>query len=351
MPVTNATLRAQRRLNLDLAAVVDAGTRDLVSAWADAWDETSTDLEEALELALAAGGRVTRAQLLRATRLRTVLGVIGRNLAVLAADAGVRIVGDLGILVQQAGSRQAAILSTQLPRDAGVVNLDAWDHVADRTLTAIVRRSTEQVTSLTRPLGDEAYQAVRRELIRSVAAGSNPKDAARRMVARSERRFNGGLSRAMTIARTEMLDAHREGAALGQAQQADVLAGWAWLAKLDARTCRSCWSQHGKVHDLGEPGPLDHQCGRCARMPLAKPWAELGFEIEEPPSVLPDAAELFEPLDPADQLRILGGKGYDAWRRGSFPIEGWSQRRTADGWRDSFAPAQPPSGGRARVAA
>lgn len=353
MPVTPATLRAQRQLNLDLAKVVDAQTRDLVSAWADAWDETAADLEATLTDALAAGGRVTRAAMLRATRLRSVLAVVAKNLSALATDAGVSISGSLGAVVEQAGARQAVIIATQLPAAQDLVTVIDFDQVSARDVEAIVRRSTKQVTSLTRPLGDDAYQAVRRELIRSVAVGSNPKDAARRMVVRAEGRFNGGLSRAMTIARTEMLDAHREAAAVAQAANTDVLTGWTWLAKLDGETCRSCWGQHGQVHPLDESGPLDHQCGRCARMSQTRSWADLGIDIDEPASVIPDAATQFEAIDPADQMQVLGRDGYDAWRRGSFPIEAWSQRRTTDGWRDSFAPAKPPaqSGGRRSLVA
>lgn len=350
MPVTTTTLRLQQQLAAQLTATTDAQVNALTSAWADAWDEVAADLETTLVDLLAAGGRITRTQILRATRLRTVLGAIGRNLDTLAHDAGIRIIGDLAQVVEDAGARQAAIVASQLPERSDLVNADAWTRVEDKTIRAIVTRSTHQITSRTQPLGLEADAAVRRELIRGIAAGSNPRATARRMVARTEGRFNGGLTRALVIARTETLDAHRAAAAEGQAQHADVLTGWAWLAKLDARTCRSCWAQHGTVHALDEPGPLDHQQGRCARMPKTMSWADLGIDLDEPADQMPDAAAVFATLTPAEQAAILGRKGHAAWLRGEFPMDAWSKRRRTPGWRDSYGVASP-SGGRGTRAA
>lgn len=351
MAVTARTLRLQRELEQSLAAVTDAQARALVSAWVDAWDEVAPDLHATLTDMLTAGTQVTRAQLLRSNRLRRVLAVIADHLEQLAKDAGVSITGDLRGVIDTAGSAQASVVDSQLPPGfMDPADLDTWSRVDDRQIRAIVTRTTQQVTSLTKPLSDEAYQAVRRELIRSIAAGSSPRDAARRMVARAERGFNGGLNRALTIARTEMLDAHRAAAALGQEAHADVLANWVWLASLSSRTCPACLAMHGTTHPLSEPGPYGHQQCRCSRMPTTKSWTELGFEgIEEPASLIPDAQGFFDGLSTADQKQILGAKAYDAWVRGDFPMDQWAVRRSNDGWRDSYVPARPPSpkGGRA----
>lgn len=348
MAVTRRTLALQRQVAAEVNKIVDAQERALVSAWIDAWDEVSPDLTAVLLDMLVAGDKVTRTQLLRSTRLRKALAVIADNLEYLAAQARVRISGDLADVIDKAGSAQASVIDSQLPPDTDLVNVDAWSRVDDRQIAAIVRRSTEQITSLTQPLGAEAYEVVRRELIRGVASGSNPRATAARIIKRTEKvGFNGGLNRALTIARTETLDAHRGAAALSQSAHADVLGGWSWLAKLDSRTCPSCWAQHGSLHSLDEPGPQDHQCGRCGRMPVTKSWADLGLDVIEPPSLLPDAGSMFEALPSTEQLQILGPGRYDAWVRGDFPMDAWSVRRRTPGWRDSFGVAPlPQSGGR-----
>lgn len=348
MPVTDRTLRLQRRIERDLAKITDAQTRVLVSAWADAWDEVAPDLTAVLVDMLAGGDRITRAQLLRSERLRKVLVVIAGQLEHLAADAGVRITGDLRRVIDEAGGAQASVVDSQLPPRSGLLDdLDRWSRVDERQIAAIVRRSTQQITSRTRPLSRDAYQVVRRELLRGVAAGSNPRATARRIIARAERGFNGGLTRALTIARTETLDAHRAAAALAQAEHADVLAGWVWLADLSGRVCPACLSEHGTRHPLSDPGPLGHQNCRCSRVPVAKTWAELGItDVQEPPSVFPDAQTWFDGLPAADQRSILGPTRLQAYQDGAYPMSTWSTRKSTPGWRDSYVVSPAPKGGR-----
>lgn len=349
MAVTRRTLALQRQISTELNKIVDAQERALVSAWVDAWDEVAPDLTTVLLEMLISGDKVTRTQLLRSTRLRKVLAVVADNLDTLATQAGVRIVGDLADVIEKAGAAQASVIDSQLPPDTDLVSVDAWSRVDDRQVSAIVQRSTEQITALTRPLGAETYDVVRRELIRGVASGSNPRATAARIMKRTEKvGFNGGLNRALNIARTESLDAHRAAARVGRMAHADVLGGWTWLSKLDTRTCPSCWAQHGSVHPIDASGPDDHQQGRCTAMPTTKSWADLGIDVDEPPSLLPDAGTLFEGLPSTDQLAILGPGRYDAWVRGEFPMDAWSVRRRTPGWRDSYGVAGvPQSGGRA----
>lgn len=349
MAVTARTLHLQAQLRRELQKISDTHVRVLVAAWVDAWNEVEGDLREALLEQLVAGERVTKAQLLRSKRLAKALVVVADHLEGLAQAAGVRITGDLRGVITTAGAAQASVIDSQLPPGQDLVGLDSWSQVSDRAIDAIVRRSTQQITSRTKPLSRQAAAAVRRELIRGVAAGSNPKVTAGRIIARTEGRFNGGLNRALNIARTETLDAHRAGAALGMSQHADVLRGWEWLAVLDERTCPSCWSQHGSEHPLDEPGPNDHQQGRCARNVLTRSWSDLGFDIPEPPSVTPDAQTAFDGLSAAKQLEILGPSRYEAYAAGGFPMSDWSVKRENPGWRDSYVVASAPksSGGRA----
>ncbi|MDN4173928.1 phage minor head protein [Nocardioides sp. SOB77] len=344
MAVTAETLRIQQRLNQAINRIVDAQTRDLVRAWVDAWTELEPDLTAALLEQLTAGDRVTRAQLLRSTRLRKALTAVADHLETLVAAAGVRMTADLRDVIDLAGAAQASVIDSQLPAGSDLLDdLESWSRVDDRQLAAIVRRSTEQITARTRPIPAEQYQLLRRELIRGVAAGTNPRATAARIVRRSEKRFNGGLSRALTIARTETLDAHREGARLGRMEHADVLRGWQWVSALDVRTCPSCWAKHGSVHPIDVFGPDDHQQGRCTALPLVKPWADLGLDVEEPPSLVPDAGDRFAQLSAAAQRTVLGPARYDAWTAGGYPMDGWTQRRTTDGWRDSWGVSPVPA--------
>jgi SPP1 gp7 family putative phage head morphogenesis protein len=179
---------------------------------------------------------------------------------------------------------------------------------------------------------------MRRALLAGISVGDNPRTAARAMLSRVEGAFNGGLTRAMTIARTEMLDAYRTASRYTHAANADVLDGWVWTAALDRRTCPSCWSQHGNVYPVDQPGPLDHQQGRCARVPKTKTWRQLGINLDEPPSVLPDAQTRFWQLPAADRAAIMGPARLELLRTGRIGWDDLAVRRTSTGWRDSYTP-------------
>jgi len=338
--ITADTLRLQARLDAEVAGIVDDQARALVRAWVAAWDEISAELQKELVAIIgdaAAGEVIPKLRVARSARLLSVLDYAARQLTTLSRDAGVSILTDLRSVVDQAAAVQARLVLTQMPSSF------VPSQVPAATIDAIVARSAQQITSRTIPLAPESSEALRRELVRGVVVGANPKITAQRMVRRGEIAFNGGLNRAMTIARTETLDAHRAGAAAGQAAHADVLTGWVWLAHLSPRTCPSCIAMNGTLHPLSEPGPLDHQQGRCARMPKTLSWESLGISAREPAGVgVTDSRRWFASLDAGQQRSILGDAGWAAWRRGDFPLDQWARRKTNNGWRDSYIPARPP---------
>lgn len=100
--------------------------------------------------------------------------------------------------------------------------------------------------------------------------------------------------------------------------------------------CPSCWAMHGTIHPLDEPGPQDHQAGRCSRTPVARPWRDLGINIDEPPSLVPDAQAAFWALSRADQLAVMGPTRLAALQRGDIDWADLSTLRRNTGWRDSY---------------
>lgn len=343
MAITPETLKRAAELRAAVADITDQRTRQLAEAWVRAFDEVTPALAAGIDdaLSLADAGRwPSRSQILRSRRLMHALDLALGHLELLARQAGVAIGEDASAAATAGATAQPALIATQMPPQAGTVaELSVrFDRLDPRALEAIVARTTQQVTALTYPISGEAYQAMLRELVRGVAVGDNPREAARRMVARVEGRFAGGLTRALVISRSEVLDAHRAAATAAQNANADVLQGWTWHCSLDRRACPSCWSKHGTMHPLSEPGPYDHQQGRCSRSPVSKSWRSLGFDIEEPPSVMADAETVFKGLPHADQLAVMGPARLAALDSGRASWSDLSVRRTTPGWRDSFAP-------------
>lgn len=343
MAIDDETLRLANALRIRIDAEVDAAVRQVVRAWARAWDELRTDWADALtDLAAASVDGAWPAPFLiaRSERATAALFAATDQIRELSQLTGVTVVDGVGRIVDLTTDAELEIIASQYPAVAGnrVDLVASFNRLDDLALANIVERTTGQITSARLRLEVAAQDAMRRTLIRGIAVGDNPRRAAREMLRRVEGAFNGGLTRAVTIARTEMLDAHRDAARGVEIANEDVVAGWVWLAKLDTRTCPSCWGMHGTEHDIAEQGPQDHQQGRCARLPKTKTWRELGFDIDEPADVVPDARAVFDALPAADRVAILGPGRLQALDDGVVDLLDMAQRRSTPGWRDSWAP-------------
>lgn len=343
MAISRKTLKLARGMRIQLGRNVDAATRDLTRAWGAAWNEIASEFEAAIGDLIAAsrnGRWPSRRTINRATRAQQALAAAAEALQQLSATTDVRILQSLRTVPTEAAIWQAELIASQMPPTSGHLTLGVTFHRVDPyALSAIVQRSTQQVTALTRPLSVEATAAMRTSLIRGVALGEHPNVAAREMLKRVKGDFFGGLTRAKTIARTEMLDAHRAAAMAQDLANPDTVTGWQWLATLDKRTCPSCLSQHGNTYPPTTPGPDDHQQGRCARIPVTKTWAELGITgVKEPPSVMRDAQAWFNDQPETIQLQIMGPSRLAKLNDGTATWADLAQKRTTRGWRDSYAP-------------
>lgn len=342
MSVTDDTLQLLAEMRVSIDATVDAATRDLTKAWANAWDDLSREWQVAVGdlVAQSVDGRwPSRAAIYRAERVLAALDATQDALNALAANAGIRITSTLVDITSEAALWQARLTSTQLPAPGTAGVALSFNRVDPLALEAIVHRTSGQITSTLLPLSGQATAAMNSALIRGVALGNNPRHAAREMLRRTESGFNGGLTRALNVARTEMLDAHRAAAYAQDQANRDLLRGWAWSASLDARTCPSCLAMDGAEFPTDIPGPNDHQQGRCARLPLTRTWADLGFTgIDEPPSVVPNAEEWFAGLTRDEQLQIMGPTRLELLDTGKAQWSDLASKTTSTGWRDSYKP-------------
>ncbi|MDQ0756084.1 phage minor head protein [Arthrobacter sp. B3I4] len=336
MAVTADTLRIVDRLRADLARMTDAQTVALVRAWTEAWDVLRADFELALVelLAGAVDGKVSRATAAKNIRLRDALQQSRTMLDELAKTTEATITNDVGQAVLDALDGHAALINSQLPPNPGSAGA-SFTRMSPDALAAIVERTAQQIHSATRPLPADVERVMKRELIRGIAVGDNPRRTAARMLQQTESRFNGGLTRALTISRTETLDAHRAATKASEQANKTILQEWEWHADLGPRTCPSCWAKHGTRHPLDEDGPNDHQNGRCARVTVTKSWKDLGIDIEEPPSATKDAETVFNELTRATQRDIMGAQRLELLQSGKVSWSDLTAVKQTDGWRDS----------------
>lgn len=337
MTISDDVIRIELAMQSILDTLLDHHTEVLTAAWATSWASVGGEIEAVL-LELADGGDVPGWRIDRSRRAQQGLAAAGRALEDLAELTGATISEDAARAIGLGVDGEIAMIGTQLPP-----GYDRVVRVDDAQISAMLGRTTEQITATTWPISVDTDRAIRSELARGMIVGGNPREAARRMVAATEGAFTGGLSRALTISRTEMLTAMRVAQQATDEANPGTLNGWTWGTHLDGRTCMACLSMHGTEWAVTDPGPEGHQNCRCARIPRTKTWAELGFPgIEEPDLAFPDAGEWFDAQDDTMQRSILGKRGHEQWQAGNFPMDQWAVRRETPDWRPSYVPAKPP---------
>jgi hypothetical protein len=316
--------------------VIEAEIR-LARMWSIAWNEVSDEFALAVADLIDTtenGDWPTRTQVLRAQRIQNALKLLANQMLDLVPASATAMTQNLAVILASAEHWSQQIVRTQLPL-YGISQ--SWSRVDVQAMDAIVKRATGRIHSLTVPLTADMEREMKATLIRGVAVGENPRAAARQILQRCERVFSGGRARALNVARTELNDAHRQSALLSRKANNDVLKGWRWHTTLSARTCPSCLAQSGTLHDIDEPGPLDHQQGRCTSVPVTKSWDELGFKgIPEPADTFPDAKAWFDEQPREVKTRIMGPERLKQLESGRLNWGDLSQRRETPGWRPSY---------------
>jgi hypothetical protein len=93
---------------------------------------------------------------------------------------------------------------------------------------------------------------------------------------------------------------------------------------------------NGTEFPLTQPGPEDHQQGRCDGLPITRSWQDLGFDIPEPESAIPDAQEWFNAQPEATKLEIMGPSRLEALNSGKAEWSNLSTYVANPDWRGSY---------------
>ena len=136
--------------------------------------------------------------------------------------------------------------------------------VGTERVKALAARNFTELKGVTQAMA----QQIKRELIEGLVLGEHPSVVARRLTNRLDKI---GVTRARTIARTEIIRAHAEGQLdafeLLQQQQIKILAEWSTAG--DDRVCPLCLPMDGRILTIKEARgtiPLHPNC-RCVFIP------------------------------------------------------------------------------------
>jgi len=323
IPARTVVLVGAQRQEVNLT--VDRAVRSAVSEYVRVSDEAQTLLGRLLrreaEL-LQSGQSLSLDQLRQQERARRTLLAVQDRLGQLGEAGQVAARNAItGELVPMAVDYENAMIRSQLPPELQTFGT----RVSPEALQAVVDRADARLGYL-RNVSTETARTINRTLTDGIVVGDNPRDAARTLLRRVGRAFDGGIVRAERIMRTEMLDAYRNANAVIQNANRDVVEGWEWWSAGDERTCAACWAMHGEQFPNDVPGPDGHPNCRCARIPVV--LRSLAGDFPAGPS----KDDLWDRLTDQQRLRVLGPTRYELTGGGPPPRDFAVQRESAE-WR------------------
>lgn len=336
---------AALRFRAQLLRQERAAASEMVRAYAAAWRRLRVELaqlEAQIAEAQAAGlvvgpftprqpggpviaqapGTFSVSWVYRRERLLTLLGQVEQELrqfGVLADE--LTVAGQLQAV--QAAQANAQALMAEAARAGGAPELvGMFNRLSTSAVEELVGFASDgsPLRELFEAMGERTGRGVREALETAVATGMGPRETARLV----RQQFGMGLSRALTIARTEQIRAYREASGRTYEANADVLDGWVWLSAADARTCASCLAMHGSVHAVQRRIDSHPNC-RCVMLPRVK-----GASIDVTPG-----EELFAQMTPAQQDAKLGKAAGAAYRADAVKLVDFVGVRRDPDWGDS----------------
>jgi SPP1 gp7 family putative phage head morphogenesis protein len=273
-----------------------------------------------IQEARAAGEMVNPGWLMRQQRFTALLVQVTREIGGFAEQA------NGSVIVEQRRAIDTALRDSQ-----ALLKVAAEEATIGATFNTINKSAVENLVgslgdgSPLKLLFDElprnARRIVERGLVEGVILGHNPRQIAREI----RNGLGGNLSRALTIARTEVLRAYREASHETYEANADIVEGWYWVASLSERTCVACIALHGTFHPLTEVMESHPNC-RCVAVP--------GFEDQGRP--VQKGATWFRQQSADVKREILDTPGaFEAYRAGKVGIEDFVGRKRSE-WGDNY---------------
>lgn len=274
-----------------------------------------------------AGQPVTRAWLLRQARFRDLLVQTATAMTEYSRQIEAEAIVQTTAAAETARTEAVVAIQQALgPMPVGVsMSFNTLPVGAVNEITARLAAG-QPLRQLLDSFGTEAAGMAREALISGVGLGLGPRQTA----AVVRKALDVSAVRALTIVRTEQLQAYR-GASLQTYQaNSDVVKGWRWRCARQTRTCAMCWGMDGQ--EFGIDQTLDsHPNCRCSMQPITKSWAELGFTgIPDRPEPEPGHV-VFARLSEDDQLKVLGPGKLELFKAGT-PLSAFVETTQSRVW-------------------
>jgi hypothetical protein len=267
-------------------------------------------------------------------RLNNIKQLIINHIGTFAYNAGqvVEHLQSVGVMLgrQSASAQLEATVPAGLSYQFGVPSLKA---ITDMVGTL---QDGSPLADLFSTFGEQAAKDVQSALVTGLTLGDNPRKVARDV----QQALNIPRTRALTIARDQLITPYRSAALETYNANSDVTNGWVWSADLSSRSCAACIALNGSVHDLSEDFASHNNC-RCAPVPQTKSWADIlpGVDlsgIEDTSVQVQDGSEWFDQQDASTQRQILGSNAaYAAYKDGAITLKDLVGKQHSEAWGTS----------------
>lgn len=190
-----------------------------------------------------------------------------------------------------------------------------WNRVPPQAMANIVASTqpSAPVGRIIQRLGQEVAEEVMFNLVQGIALGKGPRETAK-LVTESA---GMGLSKALTLSRTETMRAYREASRMQYAANPAMVKGYRRMSAKDERVCIACLVLDGELYALDEPLQAHPNC-RCTLIPETLTYEDLGLQDIPMPEPGDNGREWFRKQPRNTQLQIMGNSEtrLGAWERG-----------------------------------
>ncbi|MFZ1719975.1 MAG: phage minor head protein [Candidatus Moraniibacteriota bacterium] len=314
MSVLDDLLKQHRRR---IIAREEAAFRELLSVYRELQRDLDRQYKEIQKLmadSAASGEEISRSWVARSRRLAELIdqvksqivrfggqvtGVVSREQLAAISISGEQTADAVKAIV---GSRQLAVGSLLPTR-------------AIENAVGMMGDGSPMIAYFEKTFAPAVAAALRSELARAVAMGTDFNTIARRLMAA------GDITRwrALPMARTEVNRVRRATTLETYRENSDVFTGWEWVANKSPRTCPVCLALDGRIFELKDEFPQHVNC-RCTLIPViagvTRPKRELG-------------AEWFARQTDEVKEKIIGVEALEAYARGDIELKDFV------GWRNS----------------
>jgi SPP1 gp7 family putative phage head morphogenesis protein len=201
----------------------------------------------------------------------------------------------------------------------------AWSRVNTGAVEAMVGRLSDgsPLSEWLSQWGDESAQAIRRELIRGISLGTNPRGIA----ARLEKQTDIAGARLLTLTRSTVLDTYRTTTLENYRANRDLGAEWEWISAQDARCCLSCLFLDGRRFPLDVRFQPCHLNCRCSSIFVLD-------GIGTPPRQF--ASEWFDGQPEATQRQMIPATAWDDFNAGRLTLGDFNVLERDARWGDRY---------------